>query len=119
VSGILKYKDAKDGADKAVGVYALQLEGMRYANGVKEYETEPISHFNIGGGGWKSSDAILLNGVLNEKISWKSQEESGLAVGDYFYSKISITPFLLPASKLKTSDEIDYEGKTTITLTYY
>ncbi|MCG1017431.1 MULTISPECIES: DUF1120 domain-containing protein [Burkholderiaceae] len=105
---------------KPIGVYAIELHDMRYADERGEGDAEPLGR-KQGMEGWEAfdngtGDSRLLNGPFDE-LTWSSDGISPVN-GMLFDATLKIIPYIIPTGQLNLTDTIDFEGKTTITLTY-
>lgn len=105
---------------KAIGVYAIELHDMRYANERDEGDAEPLGR-KKGMEQWEAlasgtDEVRLLNGSFDE-LTWSSDGMSP-ANGMRFDATLKIVPYIIPTSHLNLTESIEFEGKSTITLTY-
>ncbi|MEJ2768644.1 DUF1120 domain-containing protein [Mycetohabitans sp. B46] len=105
---------------KPIGVYAIELHDMRYADERGGGDAEPLGR-KKGMEGWEAfdngtGDSPLLNGPYDE-LTWSSDGISPVN-GMRFDATLKIMPYIIPTGQLNLTDTIDFEGKSTITLTY-
>jgi type 1 fimbria pilin len=116
VKGILKATDK----DESVGVYLIHMDQMRIDTGSGKITSATPIRRETAGGSWAACpdrEAVAALNLGTPQFSWSNDGETP-AEAVAFYGTFGITPFIQPARNLDLNRTIEFQGESTITLTY-